>query len=200
MAPRPLFQHHRQHVAHAQEHPLQIDRDHLIEDRFVIFLRRRGPPFDARVVEEAVDGAVRVERRLHIGLHVGGFGDVRPHEACIAAALTHQFGACLACGRVGIDHHDLGAASRETDRAGAADAAATAGDQGHLACEFHRCVPSQSTSSTALPDTRRSRNCSATPAKSRQLRSAPIRGLSDPSAISDTSSARSGANRSSASE
>src|SRR6266849_1946226 len=58
----------------------------------------------------------------------------------------------------------------------------------------------QSTSSTALPATRRSRNCSATAAMSRQLRSAPICGLSDPSAISDTSKARSGANLSSASD
>ena len=33
-------------------------------------------PFDAGVVEEAVDRAVGIERRLHIVLHVGGLGDI----------------------------------------------------------------------------------------------------------------------------
>ena len=141
MAPWPLLQHHRQHVAHAEEHALQIDADHLIEDRLVVFLRRRGPPLDAGVVEEAVDRAVGIERRLHVVLHLGGFRDIGTHEARIATALAHEFGARLAGGRVEIDHHDLGAASREADRAGATDAAATAGDQGHLACEFHRSFP-----------------------------------------------------------
>jgi hypothetical protein len=47
------------------------------------------------------------------------------YKARIAATLTHKFGACLALGRVEIDHHYLGAAAGEAKRAGAADAAAS---------------------------------------------------------------------------
>ena len=57
---------------------------------------------------------------------------VRMYKARIAALLTHQFGARLALGRVEIDHH-LGAAPGAAKRAGAANAAATAGDQPNFA-------------------------------------------------------------------
>ena len=43
---------------------------------------------------------------------------VRMYKARIAALLTHQFGARLALGRVEIDHHHLGAAPGEAQRAG----------------------------------------------------------------------------------
>lgn len=57
-----------------------------------------------------------------------------------------------------------------------------------------------STRKTALPPIRRARRASATSAKSVQIRSVPITGLTWPSATSETSSPMSGANISSASD
>ena len=73
---RLLLQHHRQHVAQAEEHALDVDADHLVEHRLVVLGGRRDLALDAGVVEEAVDAAVGVERRLHVGLHVGRLGDI----------------------------------------------------------------------------------------------------------------------------
>ena len=64
------------------------------------------------------------------------------------------------------------------------------------ASRFH----DRSTSSTAFPEMLRSRKGVVTCRMSRQLRSSPICGFSEPCAIIVTSKARSGANRSSASD
>jgi hypothetical protein len=58
----------------------------------------------------------------------------------------------------------------------------------------------QSIRNTALPAIRRSRSSSRVLSRSRQLRSAPIWGLSDPSATSEASKVRSGVNSSSGPE
>jgi tetratricopeptide (TPR) repeat protein len=71
-----LFQHDRQDVAHTEENTLEVDTDHLVEDRLVVFLCRCGLALDAGVVEEAVDRAIGIQRRLYVVLHVGGFCDV----------------------------------------------------------------------------------------------------------------------------
>ena len=97
----------------------------------------RDRAFDAGVVVEAVDRSVSVERGFDVVLDLGGFRDVGGDEQRVAALLAQDAGGGLARGGVAIDHDDLGAAAGETDRGGAADAVARAGDQGDLAFEIH---------------------------------------------------------------
>ena len=61
-APRLLAQHHRQHMAQAQEHAFDIDADDGVEHRLVVIDDRRHLAFDAGIVEEAVDPAISLER------------------------------------------------------------------------------------------------------------------------------------------
>ena len=80
----------------------------------VIFGGVRPFAFDAGIVEEAVDRAVGVERRLHIVLHLGRFGDVGGDEARLAALLADDAGGRLAARRIAVDDDDLGAALGES--------------------------------------------------------------------------------------
>ena len=118
-----LLQHDRQHVAQPEKHALDVDRRSPASNIvLVIFGGVRHFAFDAGIVEEAVDRAVGVERRLDIGPHLGRFGDVGGDEACLAALLADDPGGRLAAGAVAVDDDDLGAALGEGERRGAADA------------------------------------------------------------------------------
>ena len=55
----------------------------------------------------------------------------------VAAALADQLGAGLAADLVVVDDDELRAALGEGERGGAADAAATAGDEGDFSGEIH---------------------------------------------------------------
>ena len=127
----------------SQEHALHIHPHHRIEHRLVVFRGRGDVAFDAGVVVEAVDRSVRIERCLHIGLHIGGFGHVGSDEQRLAALLADDAGGAFAAGRITIHHHDPGSVAREADSGGASDAIAGAGDQRDLALEVHgflRCL------------------------------------------------------------
>src|SRR5262249_32567200 len=89
--------------------------------------------FDARIVEEAVDLAVGIKRFLDVVRDIGRFSDVRLHEARLAALLLDDAGRRLAARCVAVDDDYLGARFRESERGGAADAVARAGDQRDLA-------------------------------------------------------------------
>ena len=58
--------------------------------------------------------AVGVERRLHVGLHIGGFGDVGSDELRLAALLRMMPAVRFAAGGVAIDDDHLGAALGES--------------------------------------------------------------------------------------
>ena len=138
-----LLQHDRQHMAQAEKDAFDVHREHLIEHRLVILGGVLDGAFDAGIVEEAVDLAVGVERRFHIGLHFGGFGDVGLDKPRLAALLADDAGGRLAAVGVAIDDDDLGAALRKGERRGAADAVAGASDQRDLIgeIEIHRALP-----------------------------------------------------------
>ena len=109
-----LLQHDRQYVAQAEEDALDVDADDRVEHVLVIFGGVRPFAFDAGVVEEAVDRAVGVERRLDVVPHLGRFGHVGGDEARLAALLADDPGGRLAGRRVAVDEHDLGAALGES--------------------------------------------------------------------------------------
>src|SRR5439155_24686864 len=113
------------------------------EHRLVIFGGVLDGAFDAGIVKEAVDLPIGVEGGLHIGLNVGGFGDIGSDDPRFAALLSDDAGGRLGAGGVAVDDDDLGAALGESHRGGAADAVAGAGDQRDLAGEiqFHRVLP-----------------------------------------------------------
>jgi hypothetical protein len=78
------------------------------------FLEYRGDiALDSGIVEEAIDGAIGVERRLHIVADVVGLRDIGAHEAGFTATLLNQLGAGFAGGFVDIGDHDFGAAGGE---------------------------------------------------------------------------------------
>ena len=136
-----LLQHHRQYMTETQEHPLHVDAHHRIEHRLVVFRGWRDIALDARIVVEAIDRAVGVERRLHIGLHVGGFRHIGGDEQRLAALLTDDARGAFAAGGVAIHHDDLGAIARKAERGGTTDAITGAGDQRDLALEVHGGLP-----------------------------------------------------------
>ena len=106
-----------------------------VEHRLVIFGGVRQFAFDAGIVEEAVDRAVGVERRLHIVLHLGRFGDVGGDEARLAALLADDAGGRLAAAASRSTTTTLAPRFGEGQRRGPADAVARAGDQRDLAGE-----------------------------------------------------------------
>ena len=124
-----LLQHDRQDVAQAEEDALDVDRDDLVERVLVMLGGVRPFAFDAGIVEEAVDRAIGVECCLHIGPHIGRFGDVRGDEMRLAALLPDDTGGSLAAGRIAINDNDFGAAFGESKRRGAADAVPGTSDQ-----------------------------------------------------------------------
>ena len=92
--------------------PLTLTPITCVEHRLVVFGGRRDLALDAGVVEEAVDAAVGVERRLDVVLHVGRFGDVGGDETRLAALLPDDAGGRSPAGAVAVDDDDLGAALR----------------------------------------------------------------------------------------
>ena len=135
--PGALPQHHRQHMPHPQEHALQVDGDDLIEDVFVIVLRWHHLALDARIVEETINAAIAPKRRLDVVPDSGRFRYISLNERRGPALLRNDLDRRLAQAWIGIHHHHLRAAQRETQCARPADAATTASDQRHLACEIH---------------------------------------------------------------
>ena len=132
-----LLQHDRQDVAQSKEHALHVHPHHRVEHRFVVFGGRSNAALDAGIVVEAVDRAIGIERRLHVGLHVGGFGDVGRDEQRLAALLANDAGGAFTACRVAIHDDNLGTVPREANGGGTPDAIAGAGDQRDLALEVH---------------------------------------------------------------
>ena len=85
--------------------------------------------FDPGIIEKAVDRAIGVERSLHVGPHIGGFGDVGRDEMRFTALLPDDPGGRRTARRVAIDDNDFGAAFGESKRRGAADAVPGTSDQ-----------------------------------------------------------------------
>ena len=71
-----------------------------------------------------------IERRLHIIPYLGRFGHIGGDKPCLTALLPDDPGGRLPGRRVAIDEDDFGAALREAERSGAADAVAAAGMSG----------------------------------------------------------------------
>ncbi len=137
IAPDALLQHHRQHVAQAEEDALQVDRDDLVEHVLVIVLGRDDLALDAGVVEEAVDAAIRGQGLFDVVLHRRRFRHVGLHEVRVAAPLRDDVDGGLAERR--RRHRPpstLAPRSGEAQRGRSADAAATAGDQRNFAGEI----------------------------------------------------------------
>ena len=86
--------------------------------------------------------AVFVERRFHVALHVGGFGDVGARRNLASPPLLAE--ECRRCPRrtrfVAVHHDHLGAALGEAERGRPADAAAAARDDRHFAAEIQSRV------------------------------------------------------------
>src|SRR6185295_11892706 len=92
---------------------------------------------DARVVEETVETAESLHPEGHQGRHVALRGDVGPERgepvrAALGLRERHRLGEARVV-QVADDHP--GALAQEGERAGAADAAPTSGDDGDLAVE-----------------------------------------------------------------
>ena len=91
----------------------------------------------AGVVVQDVELAVAGDGFRNRGLDARPVGDVATQEMGIAAGIgrdrARRRGRGLAGGDIDVGDDDLGALLREALRGGAADAAAAAGDEGHLA-------------------------------------------------------------------
>jgi hypothetical protein len=71
---------------------------------------------------ETVDRAVRIERGLHVSLHIGGFRHVSGDEQHLAAVLANNPGSAIAPGGITIHHDHLGAFARKPQRGRSAHA------------------------------------------------------------------------------
>src|SRR5215472_2734586 len=138
-----LLEHDGQHMPQPEKYAFDIDADDLIEHRLVILGGVFDAAFDAGIVEEAVDLAVSGDRFFDIVRNIGRFCDIRLYEARLAALLLDDAGRRLAARCVAVDDDDLGARFRESERGGAPDAVARAGDQRDLAgkIEIHWILP-----------------------------------------------------------
>src|SRR6185503_4189805 len=126
---RLLREHDGQHAPQAEEYALDVSGQHLVEHRFVISDDRGDLAFDTGIVEEAIDAAVGVHRRLYVTLHLGRLGDVGDMEARITALLADGGRRTLCPFRIAVDDDDLGATTGERKRGSPADAIAAPGDQ-----------------------------------------------------------------------
>ena len=72
----PLFEHHRQHVLHAEKDADDIDVEHAPKTLQRIFLNRLDVALDAGVVVERIDGAEPVDGGADIFRHLALACDV----------------------------------------------------------------------------------------------------------------------------
>src|SRR6185437_7359822 len=112
---------------------------------------RRDLTLDTRVVEEAVDAAMRVERRLDIGLDVARERDVGGDEPRIAAVAPNCAADLLARSGIAVDQNQPRTRPSEGLRRCPADAARRTGDDDHLAGEIHRRLLNRGWRSAARP-------------------------------------------------
>jgi len=93
----------------------------------VIFVRWSELPFDAGIVEEAVDTAEGLDGGLGVTLHVGLFAAIRDTLFDLRARRAKRIGALGEPGRVDVDHQHPGALAREDLAGSEADGAGSAG-------------------------------------------------------------------------
>src|SRR5205085_9536739 len=96
---------------------------------------------DAGIVEEAVDPAEFVDRRLHIGLYVRGPRDIGCHRNGLPASLPDDAGGGFGARRVAVHHDHLRTVAGECRGCRTADAVASARDQRNFAGEIHLTTP-----------------------------------------------------------
>jgi len=133
--------HVRQYVLHAEEGAADVDRDHLVEHGGVLLFQGRDLALDAGVVEEHVDAAERVDRRLHVGGDVLLLADVGPGDGDAAAA-TQRVARGVQALLVDIHQQHRRAFLEEAFGDLLADATGPAGDHRDLVLQaFHGNLP-----------------------------------------------------------
>ena len=145
-----LLHHRARHRLAAEEHRLQVHREHAVEILFGEIEEIAGVR-DAGVVDEHVDAAVPRERPRDDRVDVRLARDVAADE--LGAGDRRRGGR--AGGLVAIGEHDRRALGGEALRAREADAARGAGDDGHAVLQAGvRCM---TRSSAAMPHRHRRR-------------------------------------------
>src|SRR5262249_4279490 len=151
-----LLQHRRKHVVGAGEGPARVHAHDEVE-ALHRRLEHRAPVERAGVVDEEVDPAHLVERRLDAALDLGVVAHIHLHGERSSTELLH-LGRGVVDGageaRVGLDglggSDDVTALAGEGERDVLADAAGGAGDEGHAIGEFHAAKPTRDETSRSF--------------------------------------------------
>lgn len=138
------LEHHRDLVAHGQEHAGGVHTHGAVPVLHRLLVQRGGRRQDAGIVEGDVDGAVLLDGRVHQVLHRGVVRDIGPHELGCAAGLSDDLHGLLRA-VIDVTYHDGGPGLGKLHRGGPADTRGPAGDDHDLVLD-NRMKPASSTS------------------------------------------------------
>ena len=127
----------RQLVFEAQEHALEVDRDHRVPAVFSVSVdRHEHVALDAGVIDGEVERAEMPHGLCDHGLHVCAARDVGRHRQRGATGGLDQARRFSGCVLAAVGHHHPGSLGGERQRHRAADACASAGDEGDFALKL----------------------------------------------------------------